>query len=349
MALQNAQPEDIRATLAVSQEEAQTGGSRAINLAGGRTVTVTVPAGIRDGEELRLPGQGNASTTGGAPGDPILRVMVVMVDRARDEADEAPTARLVHPLPMAPARAEYAAGATSYTAPADRLPPASYSPASERTVGDYAPPDYRQSPGGPRAYPGAGAYPNYQVPDQVAHAGQVFPPQYYSPQQPPQARRGRAGAVTAVILVLLLLIGSGLGLYFGYYQPRQTHTGGTVTAQTQIAGTAQVSQTGTAQAYQGLYTQVTGGTPALNDPLNAQTNSQWDDSTGTNGSCGFTGDSYASSVPDVNFFQPCYAENTNFSNFAFQIDMTIKQGDEGGIIFRADSTNDMFYLFNRRG
>ena len=34
-----------------------------------------------------------------------------------------------------------------------------------------------------------------------------------------------------------------------------------------------------------------------------------------------------------------------FSNFAYQVDMTITQGDEGGILFRADPTNSKFYLF----
>ena len=66
---------------------------------------------------------------------------------------------------------------------------------------------------------------------------------------------------------------------------------------------------------------------------------------GGSGSCSFTGGSYHSSIPNAGYFQPCYAESTNFSNFAFQVDMTISSGDEGGIIFRADSVNDKFYLF----
>ena len=50
-------------------------------------------------------------------------------------------------------------------------------------------------------------------------------------------------------------------------------------------------------------------------------------------------------MPTKGFFQPCYAQAPTFSNFAYQVQMTIKQGDEGGILFRADPTNSKFYLF----
>ena len=50
-------------------------------------------------------------------------------------------------------------------------------------------------------------------------------------------------------------------------------------------------------------------------------------------------------MPQKGFFQPCIAEAPTFSNFAFQVQMTITQGDEGGIIFRADPVNSKFYLF----
>src|SRR5260370_89139 len=50
-------------------------------------------------------------------------------------------------------------------------------------------------------------------------------------------------------------------------------------------------------------------------------------------------------MPQKGFFQPCFAEAPTFGNFAFQVQMTITQGDEGGIIFRADPVNSKFYLF----
>jgi len=50
-------------------------------------------------------------------------------------------------------------------------------------------------------------------------------------------------------------------------------------------------------------------------------------------------------MPTRGYFQPCYANTPTFSNFAFQVQMTITQGDEGGILFRADPTNSKYYLF----
>jgi hypothetical protein len=50
-------------------------------------------------------------------------------------------------------------------------------------------------------------------------------------------------------------------------------------------------------------------------------------------------------MPTKGYFQPCYAETPTFTNFAFQVQMTINKGDEGGILFRADPNNSKFYLF----
>ncbi|MGH2494362.1 MAG: DnaJ C-terminal domain-containing protein, partial [Ktedonobacteraceae bacterium] len=49
---------EMRATLALSQSEARTGSSRTLNLPGGRQITVSIPAGVYDGQELRVAGQG---------------------------------------------------------------------------------------------------------------------------------------------------------------------------------------------------------------------------------------------------------------------------------------------------
>src|SRR5437588_791231 len=90
------------------------------------------------------------------------------------------------------------------------------------------------------------------------------------------------------------------------------------------------------------------GAPIINDPL--QDNSQnynWDvTNLPSGGGCAFTGGAYHVSMPQKGYISPCFAQATNLSNFAYQIQMTIIKGDQGGIAFRADSGKGNFYYFN---
>ena len=178
-------------------------------------------------------------------------------------------------------------------------------------------------------------------------------------------------------MVLFLLGGSGLIFYVGIYQPQKMHADATATVNTQITGTAQANAqatanalatsraeanatattqasataaaSATATALQAILSQATSGNPTLNDSLSAPSNNNWDQLAASNstasGSCAYTGGAYHSTMPTKGFFQPCYAQAPTFSNFAYQVDMAITQGDEGGILFRADPTNSKFYRF----
>ncbi|MEO7018824.1 MAG: DnaJ C-terminal domain-containing protein [Ktedonobacteraceae bacterium] len=349
MAFEDAQYGDIRATLAVSQDEARTGSIRVVNLPNGRSVTVTVPAGIRDGVEIRLPGQGEASGPGGKAGDLILRVSVIATNRFEGQrwSDNAlPTQAMQQPFypPATQAPTEYVA--SEYPPPATYYPRAT---APETVGGNYSSfAAYQQTPVAPQSYPDYGGYPPYQG---------------YSPLQqdvPPPLRQKRSGLVTflVVLIVLVLIAGSGSLYYFGYYQPNRLQSAANATAQFQATGTALVAQAtaksvaaaqtqaqATAQAHQALYTQATGGIPTLDDSMSSQSGNQWEEFTSTvNGTCGFSGGSYHAVMPKATFFQPCFAKVPTFSNFALQVNMAI-QGDEGGIIFRADEANNKYYLF----
>ena len=82
----SAQGEDQHARLEISLEEAYNGGQRRIQLsvpeqdAQGRlayrtrNLDVQIPAGIRDGQQIRLSGQGSPGAGGGPPGDLYLEV-----------------------------------------------------------------------------------------------------------------------------------------------------------------------------------------------------------------------------------------------------------------------------------
>ncbi len=66
---------DIRATVAISKQEATTGTTRTLNLPGGRRMTIPIPSGVPDGQVIRLENQGEA-TGDGATGALVLTIAV---------------------------------------------------------------------------------------------------------------------------------------------------------------------------------------------------------------------------------------------------------------------------------
>lgn len=386
---------EMRATLALSQAEARTGSSRTLNLPGGRQITVSIPAGIYDGQELRVAGQGEPAWEGGPAGDLILTMSIApdpmptpshpgFGEFAPTEAYSAQSMPQAAPPPPGYSAPNYppatGGGASPYTA---------YPPQSDYTVPEpaggtqpaYNTPQQPQEPmflpQGQTVYQAPPSYPNYPAYGQPGQVGG----QSYSPPPPAPAPRRRklspAILTLIIVLVLLLLAGSGLIYYVGVYQPKVQHDQATATAQAQLTGTANAQNSATAAAaatsnavasatanaqatanahasatataYQGILTNATSGTPVLNDNLSAQSGNNWDilapANSSVGGSCQFTNGAYHSNMPAKGYFQPCYAGNPTFNNFAFQVQMTITQGDEGGILFRADPNNSKYYLF----
>jgi DnaJ-class molecular chaperone len=68
--------EDVRADVTINLAEAAKGTSTHISLPTGRTLEVKVPAGIEDGKQIRLKGQGQPSAFGGEPGDAWVTVHI---------------------------------------------------------------------------------------------------------------------------------------------------------------------------------------------------------------------------------------------------------------------------------
>jgi DnaJ-class molecular chaperone len=69
--------QDQRYQLTVTFIEAALGATRRLTLPDGRTLDVTVPAGLEDGQTLRLRGQGDAGWNGGGAGDALIEVGVL--------------------------------------------------------------------------------------------------------------------------------------------------------------------------------------------------------------------------------------------------------------------------------
>jgi curved DNA-binding protein len=88
---------DQEATLELSLEEAAKGGRRRITLGDGRDYEVNIPAGVRDGQIIRLAGEGSAGPGGGPSGDLLLRVRVRPDPRFRVEGRDLHTEVAVAP------------------------------------------------------------------------------------------------------------------------------------------------------------------------------------------------------------------------------------------------------------
>ncbi len=87
----------------------------------------------------------------------------------------------------------------------------------------------------------------------------------------------------------------------------------------------------------------------LSDPLNAQTSSNWSEDSAASYSCAFTGGIYQIQEEQNNFVAFCFAQATNFSNFAFQVQMTISQGEGGGLIFRDNNAEAYRFYVSSNG
>jgi len=86
---------------------------------------------------------------------------------------------------------------------------------------------------------------------------------------------------------------------------------------------------------QGTYARATSGNPSLNDPLNdINSSSHWTKDT----YCKFTDGTYHATIAQQGYLSYCPAYGTNFGNFAYQVQMTILQGDDGCIVFRESET-----------
>lgn len=362
MAYNGQQSGDIHATLALSQSEAINGTSRVLTLPEGRQVVVPIPAGTREGQEIRLEGQGQPSAYG-SRGALILTITFSPAENYGSQSF--PNVGTDFPTELVPA------------------PPP---PPSTSSRPDY--PSVNQN-GVFTNYSSTGQRPLYSDPTQPAYnqsqtppyiAPQPYPPPQPQPQPvlppPPARRRGPSPLIITLVIVLaLLLIGGGsLLVYATVLQPNQMHAQATATAVSQLTGTAQANATANAQttgtavaqanatatviaqgtqqaaatatALQNIYTSATSGAPVLNDPLIQQDNNNWEvDSKNGGGGCAFTGGAYHATMPQAGFFASCYAQSSNFSNFALQVQMNIVTGDRGGVIFRADSVNYKLYLF----
>ncbi len=332
---------DLRATVAISQNEAAYGTSRTLNLPDGRTLQVTIPPNTRPGQEIRVEGHGQQGTGGTPAGALILTISIAQAENFGSQpyplsGSDTPTAFMAPPPPPLPAQVSYPAinqgsggGFTSYPPQGQLTPlPASYQQPTQST-------------------------PYYGLQGQV-------------PVTPlaPSATKGRPRRslfLTGMLAALAVLIIVGSLIYYGaVYQPQQQRLQATMTATarlqaTNTAFTVQSTATVKAQANATAtviakplndYNTITAKTPdLLNDSLSAPSTSNWL----TDKGCFFKDGAYHAVADQKGFFYDCSATATKFSHFLYQVNMTFIKGNYGGIMFRADLTNSKFYLLRING
>jgi eukaryotic-like serine/threonine-protein kinase len=178
-------------------------------------------------------------------------------------------------------------------------------------------------------------------------------------------RKGRtSGVVILMIALALLVIVGSVGFAFFYITTSRqladinasatTFARSKATPPTVLQTTPSSTQTAIPTQQNVQPTPATPSDPythtgvlTRNDPL--RDNSQglgWQTGTNqNNATCTFVNGAYQSSQPVDGDFHACLALATDFSNFVYEVQMTIISGYSGGILFRANQANSTFYYF----
>jgi pSer/pThr/pTyr-binding forkhead associated (FHA) protein len=212
------------------------------------------------------------------------------------------------------------------------IPPVQQPPySSETQVPTYVAPSYGQT-GGQTA-----SAPNYPPQPQTQFSG-------YTPPQPQPRRSPMRTIILAVIaLVIILAAVSSFLLISHNNQVSQQNATATTTARNSTA-TAQAIAQQTAQAQatvtaekQSHYPPFT--TVALFDTLATPT-STWNSSS----ICQFNSSSYTISIQQAHTLQYCLNNSQQFGEIAYQVTLTVQQGDCGGLVFRYVDNNNFYYI-----
>ncbi len=67
---------DVNYTLPIEFLEAVNGAKKRVDMPDGKSLDISIPAGVQDGQTMRLKGQGGAGIGGGPSGDALIKVTV---------------------------------------------------------------------------------------------------------------------------------------------------------------------------------------------------------------------------------------------------------------------------------
>jgi serine/threonine protein kinase len=301
------QSNNLHATLAISEAEARTGTSRTLTLPGGRQVSVNISAGAYDGQIICLEGQGEPA------GHDKLAGALILTLNVKHIAGDIPA-----PRPRLLEETIIPTGAAS----------------SVRTL--------------PASNP-------------QLRADTPLPLTDTEFQKSSRAQGFWGGKTIPLVGLVLLVLVASIGFYYlqGINHPASNNADTIATVQARDA--TAFAATSTAQAHNSTPAAATptnvpttntnnypptSATLVLNDPLSANGSEyNWTENNSSSGVCSFTGGAYNVSSPITPLYHACAALNTNFSNFAYEVEMTIISGNCGALIFRSDITVKHYYFF----
>jgi hypothetical protein len=150
--------------------------------------------------------------------------------------------------------------------------------------------------------------------------------------------------ISAILLCVVLILGGFL--LYTTLKPASPQSSSTTTEALPPGGTtATPPPTATLESEPNPYAST--GTLALRDPLADNTGSaRWAERPNADGSgCMFQEGGYHVKAVKSGTMEWCAAQNTDFANFTYEVQMKILQGGEGGLFFRADSGSGKWYFF----
>ncbi len=192
----------------------------------------------------------------------------------------------------------------------------------------------------------------------VVHDPYNAPPPVYSPPpptvmppqvRPPKKRGWRTAAIVGIIVVVML--GSCIGLSTALYNAINSGLRAASTTPSRVATPSTVSTPATQVTRSPIAQEPNPYTPfegnlVLNDVLKDNSQGyQWNELNDDTLYCQFADNAYRLRLLPQSKYQIdwCFANNTNYSNFAFQVEMTMTKGDCGGLIFRNAGDRQLYY------
>lgn len=188
----------------------------------------------------------------------------------------------------------------------------------------------------------ASSLPDYSPQPSNAIVPQTQPAQQEPPQRP---HHPVYTALLLTTLALLIIMGGGTTYYAIAFHPAELNAHATVVAQSVLAAQARATATANANSPQSIYNQITSKSPTFEDPLNGQHIGLWGNQGNGDTGCAFANGAYHIRFPARTSIFYCLTPGNEFSNFVFQVQVTIIKGYDSGILFRANDPEPSAYFF----